>query len=70
VPTWSLLLPRIVFREQLVILEHIVTGERFGQYAYCENGSATDSVVWEMGELCKGGMWQESLKAELIGFLL
>lgn len=38
--------------------------------AYC-NGDETESgPIREIGELCKGGMWQQAVKKELDGYLL
>lgn len=37
---------------------------------YCETGNATGTVIREVGELVKGGIWQTKVKKELGDFLL
>ena len=37
---------------------------------YCGDGDTSESAVREVGDIVRGGMWQEKMKKELDGFLL
>lgn len=38
--------------------------------AYCDGANDEDKVVREIGDICKGGMWQEKCKADFGDYLL
>lgn len=64
---------RLLSREKIEANEAMLRGIEFEEKvkAYCENSAeGIENSVKEIGDVCKGGLWQVILKKELGDFLL
>lgn len=64
---------KLLNKDQIEKTESMILGIQLEKeiYDYCENGVLTENEAVEyIGNLCKGGLWQQSVRKELGNFLL